>query len=47
MNQEYALDQADAIEKACKIIDKEKPDYIRMEKQKDGRFLITWEGEKT
>lgn len=46
MNKLYAADQAEAIEKVVTITDTKRPEYIRMEKQKDGRYLITWEGEK-
>jgi len=42
----YADDQAEAIEKVVTITDTKRPEYIRMEKQEDGRYLITWEGEQ-
>lgn len=46
MKKLYADDQAEAIEKVVTITDTKRPEYIRMEKQEDGRYLITWEGEQ-
>ena len=46
MNKLYAADQAEAIEKVAAITETKRPAYIRMEKQKDGRYLIKWEVEK-
>lgn len=46
MNKTYAADQAEAIEKVAAISETKRPEYIRMEKQKDGRYLIKWEGEQ-
>ena len=46
MNMLYAADQAEAIGKVAAIMETKRPEYIRMEKQDDGRYLITWEGEQ-
>ncbi len=46
MNKTYADDQAEAIEKVVTITETKRPEYIRMKKEKDGRYLITWEGER-
>ena len=46
MKKLYADDQAEAIEKVVTITDTKRPEYIRMEKQEDGRYLIMWEGEQ-
>lgn len=46
MKKLYAADQAEAIEKVATISKTKRPEYIRMEKQKDGRYLIKWEGEQ-
>ena len=46
MNKTYAADQAEAIEKVSTIMETKRPAYIRMEKQKSGRYLITWETEE-
>lgn len=46
MKKLYAADQAEAIEKVAAITEIKRPAYIRMEKQKDGRYIIKWEGEK-
>ena len=46
MKKLYAADQAEAIKKVAIIVETKKPDRIRMKKQKDGRYLITWEGER-
>lgn len=46
MNKTYADDQAEAILKVVTITDTKRPEYIRMVKQEDGRYLITWEGEQ-
>ena len=46
MNYRYADDQAVAIKMLADIAEIERPEYIHMAKQKDGRYLITWEGEQ-
>lgn len=46
MKKLYAANQAEAIEKVTAITETKRPEYIRMEKQDDGRYLITWEGEQ-
>lgn len=46
MNKLYAADQAEAIEKVVTITKAKNPSFIRMEKEKDGRYLIKWEGER-
>lgn len=43
MKKLYAADQTEAIEKVVTITETKKPSFIRMEKQKDGRYLIKWE----
>lgn len=46
MNTVYAMNQKEAINKVIAITEEKKPEYIRMVKQENGRYLITWEKEQ-